>query len=756
MIKIITLYNSIILPGSTLYLKNDNINGMDYKNSQINDEVLLILSKEKVVSDFNTDSFYEMGVVGTIIDKKNGITTIQTRSRVKLDLINPLGNGKFEIKFTEAPEIDDISNEEERNMLTRIKMSLSDFVKKYEWGFFARAYIMQWNNLSEIACSLNDIVKLNSDEKYDLLKENSRSKRCKEIEKIIYEYINIEKINNEANTKTKEDTEKLYREHALKKQIEYLQSELDNMHPEGQSDISKFEQKIKESNMNEYAKKEAEKVINRMKQEGSNSQEYGMLYDYIDFLTTLSWKKEEYSNIDLEKAKKVLDQNHYGLKKVKKRIIEEIAVMNLNKRWSGSILLFVGPPGTGKTSIADAIAKSMNRKYVRVALGGIRDEAEIRGHRRTYVGALPGRILDGISKSGVSNPVMVLDEVDKLITSYDGDPASALLEVLDPEQNSTFTDHYLNVPYDLSDVFFICTANSIEKIPEALLNRMEVIEFNGYSPLEKMQIGKKHLIPQVLSKNGLTKKQLSITDTGLNKIISSYTMESGVRNLKRLLEHLCREVAVRIVSNEEVKVTVTAKNVKDYIEDKEIRHNKAIKNNKYGIVTGLAWTSAGGEILFVESVFTKGSGKTIITGHLGDVMKESVQIAISLVKEIYPDKSKVFKDNDLHIHVPEGATPKDGPSAGITITTTLASLITKKKVSEQIAMTGEVSLRGNVMPIGGLPEKLMAAERAGIKTVFIPKDNEVDLKDVPSEVKDKLEIISVKEVKEVLSKLNLI
>ena len=756
MIKIITLYNSIILPGSTIYLKNDNINGMDYKNSQVNDEVLLILSKERIVSDFNKKSFYEMGVVGTIIDKKNGITTIQTRSRVKLDLINPLGEGKFEIKFTEAPEIFDISNEEERNMLTRIKMSLSDFVKKYEWGFFARAYIMQWNNLSEIACSLNDLVKLNPDEKYALLKENSRSKRCKEIEKIIYEYINIEKINNEANTKTKEDTEKLYREHALKKQIEYLQSELDNMHPEGQSDISKFEQKIKESNMNDYAKREAEKVINRMKQEGSSSQEYGMLYDYIDFLTSLSWKKEEYSNIDLEKAKKVLDENHYGLKKVKKRIIEEIAVMNLNKRWSGSILLFVGPPGTGKTSIADAIAKSMNRKYVRVSLGGVRDEAEIRGHRRTYVGALPGRILDGISKSGVSNPVMVLDEVDKLIASYDGDPASALLEVLDPEQNSTFTDHYLNVPYDLSDVFFICTANGIDKIPEALLNRMEVIEFNGYSPLEKMQIGKKHLIPQVLSKNGLTKKQLSITDTGLNKIISSYTMESGVRNLKRLLEHLCREVAVRIVSNEEEKVTVTANNVKNYIEDKEIRHNKAIKNNKYGIVTGLAWTSAGGEILFVESVFTKGSGKTIITGHLGDVMKESVQIAISLVKELYPDKSKLFKDNDLHIHVPEGATPKDGPSAGITITTTLASLITKKKVSEQIAMTGEVSLRGNVMPIGGLPEKLMAAERAGIKTVFIPKDNEVDLKDVPSEVKDKLEIISVKEVKEVLNKLNLI
>ncbi len=756
MIKIITLYNSIILPNSTLYLRNDNITGMDYKTSKINDEVLLILSKERLINDFNMDAFYSMAVVGTIIDKKNGITIVETRNRVKIDLITPLGEGKFEIKFTENPEIMDISEEEEKNKLANLKSSIAEFVNKYEWGFFARAYIMQWNNLNEIICSLNDLLSLNKDEKYSLLEESSLKKRYNEIERIIYEYINIEKVNSEANNKVKEENEKIYKEHALKKQIEYLQNELDNMHPDSISDISKFENIIKESNMNEYARKEAEKVINRLKQEGSSSQEYGMLYDYIDFLTTLSWNKEKYIQIDINKAKKILDENHYGLKKVKKRIIEEIAIMNLNKRWSGSILLFVGPPGTGKTSIADAISKSMNRKYVRVSLGGIRDEAEIRGHRRTYVGALPGRILDGINKSGVSNPVMVLDEVDKLITSYDGDPASALLEVLDPEQNFSFTDHYLNVPYDLSDVFFICTANSIEKIPEALLNRMEVIEFNGYSSLEKLHIAENHLIPQVLKKSGLTKKQLTITTSGINKIISSYTMESGVRNLKRLLEHLSREVAVRIVSNEKSKVTITSKNVKDYIDDKEIRHNKAIKNKKSGIVTGLAWTSAGGEILFIESLFTKGSGKIIITGHLGDIMKESVQIAISLVKEFYPDKVKLFKDNDLHIHVPEGSTPKDGPSAGITITTALASLVSKKKVSENIAMTGEVSLRGNVMPIGGLPEKLMAAVRAGIKTVFIPEDNIVDLKDVPNEVKEKLEIISVKEIKEVLNKLGLI
>ena len=463
----------------------------------------------------------------------------------------------------------------------------------------------------------------------------------------------------------------------------------------------------------------------------------------------------EYTEIKISKAKKILDKNHYGLTKVKKRIIEEIAIMNLTKKQSGNILLFVGPPGVGKTSIASAIAQAMNRKYVRISLGGIRDEAEIRGHRRTYVGALPGRILDGISKCGVSNPVMVLDEVDKLSSSYNGDPSSALLEVLDPEQNSTFTDHYLNVPYDLSDVFFICTANSIEKIPEALLNRMEVIEFNGYSPIEKLHIAKNHLIPEVLSKNGLEKNQLSIHDSGLKKIISSYTMESGVRSLKRILTHLAREVAVKIVTGEDQNITITSKNVSRYIDSKEIKHDVATKNKKAGIVTGLAWTSAGGEILFIESIFTKGDGKTIITGQLGDVMKESVQIAISLVKEFYPDKVKLFQENDLHIHVPEGATPKDGPSAGITLTTTLASLLTGKIVSEKVAMTGEVSLRGNVMPIGGLPEKLMAAERAGIKTVFIPKDNVDDLKDVAKEVLDKLEIIPVSEVSEVLKKLKL-
>ena len=753
--KIIRLYNSIVLPNSKIFLKSEYAKALDGSYLEINDELFILIEKNKNYDVIKKDNFYDLGVSGKVIDKENGIVTIETENRIKIEYIDEISTGKYEIKITKLESINDITKEEEDLKVEKIKNEIISFVGKYEWGFFARSYIMHWNSLNEIISALSDLILLTQEEKYKLLEYDSNKKRFEEIEKIIYEYINIAKVNDEADDKEKEETEKIYREHALKKQIEYMQGELDKMHPEEISDIKKFEEKIEKEEMNELAKKEAKKVLNRMKQEGANSQEYGMLYDYIDFLTTLSWSKEKFNEIDIKNAEKILDENHYGLKKVKRRIIEEIAVMNLNKKHSGSILLFVGPPGVGKTSIASAIAEAMNRKYVRISLGGIKDEAEIRGHRRTYVGALPGRIMDAISKCGASNPVMVLDEVDKLSSSYNGDPSSALLEVLDPEQNSTFTDHYLNVPYDLSDVFFICTANSTDRIPDALLNRMEVIEFNGYSPIEKLNIAKNHLIPEVLSKNGLTKKELTISDSGLNKIISSYTMESGVRSLKRILTHLARVVAVKIVSGENNKIVVTSKNVQEYIDSREIIHDKATKNKKPGIVTGLAWTSAGGEILFIESLFTKGDGKITITGQLGDVMKESVKIAISLVKDLYPAKAKLFKQNDLHIHVPEGATPKDGPSAGITLTTTLASLLTNKKVSEKVAMTGEVSLRGNVMPIGGLPEKLMAAERAGIKTVFIPKDNVRDLKDVAKEVLDKLEIISVSDVVEVLKKLNL-
>ena len=591
-------------------------------------------------------------------------------------------------------------------------------------------------------------LSLNNEERYLILQEDRLSVRTKMLEQIIYEYIEVTKVTTDARTQQQEDYQKLYKEQALQKQIDYLQKELDEMHPEKVSDLRKFELRIAEAGMNETAKKEAGKILNRLKNEGTNGQEAGMLYDYLDFVTGLSWKKEEQKEIDLDEAEKILSEDHFGLKKVKERMIQQIAVMNLKKQQSGSILLFVGAPGTGKTSIGKSIAKALGRKYVRVSLGGVRDEADIRGHRRTYLGAMPGRIMDGIQKSGVSNPVMVLDEVDKLSASYNGDPAAALLEVLDPEQNNTFTDHYMNVPYDLSDVLFICTANSLDTIPAPLLNRMEVIQYQGYTPREKFEIAKRHLLKKSLKGVGLQAENVEITDEALEKIISDYTREAGVRGLKKRLDTLCRIAAVHLVKGKGEKISVGKEDLREYLDMNPLHRREVQEEGKPGIVTGLAWTAVGGEILYIESMFTKGEGKLNITGQLGDVMKESAQIAISLVKSMFPDKAKLFKENDLHIHVPDGATPKDGPSAGITLTIALASLVTGQAVSPRIAMTGEVSLEGLVNPIGGLPEKLMAAERAGVKTVLIPKANEDDLRDVPDEVKEKLQILPVKTVEE--------
>ena len=543
----------------------------------------------------------------------------------------------------------------------------------------------------------------------------------------------------------------MVRESAIRKQMEYLQKELDEMHPENVSDIRRLELKIQESGMNDTARQEATKLLNRLKQEGTNGTETGMLYNYLDFLTSLSWKKEPAKTNDLDEAEHILEEDHFGLAKVKNRILQQIAVMNLKKEQSGSILLFVGAPGTGKTSIGQSIARALKRNYVRVSLGGIRDEADIRGHRRTYIGAMPGRIMDAIQKSGVSNPVMVLDEVDKLSTSYNGDPASALLEVLDPEQNSTFTDHYMNVPYDLSDVLFICTANTVDSIPEPLLNRMEVIQFQGYTPIEKLQIAIRHLLPKAMEAVGITDKQLQVQEDAIRLIISDYTREGGVRGLKKRLESLCRAAAVSIARGKNDTLIITPDNVREYLDMHPMRHRNVKENAVPGIITGLAWTAAGGEILYIEALLTKGNGQVIITGQLGDVMKESVRLAISLVKRRFPDKTEAFQENDLHIHVPDGATPKDGPSAGITLITAIASLITDKAIDPYIAMTGEISLRGEVTAIGGLPEKLMAAQRAGVRQVLIPAENVEDLEDVPQETRNSLQIIPVENMDDVLS-----
>ena len=745
------IYNILFLPDVTYHFKKEFFTENASEQLEVGSELLFaFLRNEDDAEELDADHICPVGISARV-EAFGDDDSVQIRTLERVDLSDvEVENGQILADASIRAEVDDYTAEEEKAQFLRLRAALLKFVQGYQWGMWARSFILQRKNMYDLGSALSEYLNISPEEKYAIVETDSRRERCTLIEAAINEFMEVAKVSTEAKEAQKDDQEQLYREAAIKKQISYLQKELDELHPENISDTRKFEKKIEESGMNDEARKEAEKVLNRMKQEGKDSHEYGLLYDYLDFMTSLDWKAPQFTPIDLDRAEQILDEDHYGLKKVKERIIQQLAVMALNRKQYGSILLFVGAPGTGKTSIGQSIARALGREYVRISLGGIRDEAEIRGHRRTYIGAMPGRIMEGIKRSGVSNPVIVLDEVDKLAKDYGGDPASALLEVLDPEQNSTFTDHYMNVPYDLSNVLFVCTANSLDTIPEPLLNRMEVINFSGYTAVEKYQIARRHLLPKALDAMGIKKNALKVTDGAIRRIIDEYTMEAGVRDLKKLIDTLCRTAAVQLVKNEGTTLTVTKTNLEKYLGKKQLHHERKLSSPEPGVVTGLAWTRAGGEILFIESKLIPGKGKMIVTGQLGDVMKESIQIALSLVKSLYPKESKVLDDHDLHIHVPAGAVPKDGPSAGITLTTALASLLTGKKVRPEYAMTGEVSLRGGVMPIGGLPEKLMAAQRAGITKVLIPADNERDLDDVADEVKNKLEIVPVKKVTEVL------
>ena len=749
---VIPVYNMLLLPDANLYFQQNELRKISGSRSIVlNEKTIVILAKEKLdLKDMKEDSFYPIGVVGRVSDIREGFVTISLQYRVNLEnvFINP--DQTIKLSISRRNDTHDLDESEAREKLKDMINEMKKYASGFDWAKAADAYIDQVDSLNMAISMMSPWLKLNNEERYELLKEDSEKKRAEMIEKIMYEFLEVGRITNEATSSQQKEYQQMYREQAIKRQMEHLQKELDDMHPENVTDIQKFEKKIAESGMNDAARKEAEKVLNRLRQEGQQSVESGILYDYLDFVTSLSWKKEEPRHIDLDKARAILDEDHYGLDKVKDRIIQQIAVMNLKKQQSGSILLFVGAPGTGKTSIGKSIARSLGREYVRVSLGGVHDESDIRGHRRTYIGAMPGRIMDGIQKSGVSNPVMVLDEVDKLSDSYNGSPASALLEVLDPEQNNTFTDHYMNVPYDLSDVLFICTANTTDTIPAPLLNRMEVIQFNGYTPLEKKYIATRHLIPKSMEAMGIMKDQMTFSDEAVDTLINEYTREAGVRGLRKQIDTLCRMLAVKVSENPDEHIEITPDVVHEKMSGHPMIQSQILKDVKPGVVTGLAWTPVGGEILYIETLLTKGKGELIITGQLGDVMKESAMIALSLVKENFPEEYEKYKDHDLHIHVPSGAVPKDGPSAGVTMTTALASLFTNKPVDPHIAMTGEVALRGSVDPIGGLSEKLMAAQRAGVTKVFIPKENVTDLKEVSDEVKNKIEIIPVENIKEIL------
>lgn len=772
---VLPVYNVLAAPGSDIPISKDEYRRAVGRVPVVGEKVTMIFLKEKEMRfRLSEDSFFPIGLSGVITEiGEQGHLIVQTGERLTLCEIAIDQDQNIHLRVERRADIDDLDQAEAERHLKEVKQALIRFFANSQWDAMVRGMLSAWSSMGDIAGMMSRWMVNTPQERFAVLEEDGRAKREQMLEQMIYENLEFSRVNGEARSAQEADHQKIYRETAIKKQMEYLQRELEELHPEAISDLRKLELKVQDSGMNEEAKEEAEKVLNRLKQEGTRSAETGMLYEYLDYVTGLSWKKEKPSIISLTEAEAVLDEDHFGMKKVKERMLQQIAVMRLTGRQSGSILLFVGAPGTGKTSVGQSIARALKRAYVRVSLGGVRDEADIRGHRRTYIGAMAGRIIDGIRKSGVSNPVMVLDEVDKLASSYQGDPASALLEVLDPEQNAKFTDHYLNVPYDLSDVLFICTANTRNTIPEPLLNRMEVIPFQGYTRLEKFQIATRHLLPKAMKEIGITEQQFRLEDAALRTLIEAYTRESGVRELKRCIDHLCRAAAVEIVKRETEEVhqtetekahqvetekaiiTVTEENLDDYMDKHPLRGRKIESYVSPGIVTGLAWTASGGEILSIETMLVKGSGKIVITGRLGDVMKESAQIAVSKVKKLLPEQAKCFENHDLHIHVPDGATPKDGPSAGITLTVALASLVSEVAVPPDTAMTGEVSLQSKLHPIGGLSEKLMAAQRAGVTRVFIPPDNEEDLREVAEEVTNQLEIIPVKSVEEVLRKLGI-
>lgn len=607
---------------------------------------------------------------------------------------------------------------------------------------------------SRLADLIASNIGFKTDQAQAILEMRDPIEKLRKISEILAREIQLLTIQQKIQTEARGEIDKTQREYFLREQLKAIQKELGDMDERGE-EIREFRKKIEASQMPENVMKEAEKQLRRLEKMHPDSAEAGTIRTYLEWLTELPWAKSTKDQIDIKSAKKVLDEDHYNLEKIKERILEYLSVRKLKEKMKGPILCFIGPPGVGKTSLGRSIARALGREFVRMSLGGVRDEAEIRGHRRTYVGALPGRIIQGIKQAGTNNPVFMLDEIDKIGMDFRGDPSSALLEVLDPEQNNSFVDHYLAVPFDLSNVMFITTGNLADTIPGPLRDRMEILYLSGYTEEEKIEISKKYLIPKQLEEHGITKKVLNISDSAIRQIISHYTREAGVRNLEREIANLCRKVAKQIAEGKKKRFVITANNIQKFLGVPKYLPEEEMKKDEVGVCTGLAWTEAGGDVLYVEATVMKGKGSLTLTGQLGDVMKESAQAALSYVKsraeklKINPD---FFSKIDLHIHVPAGAIPKDGPSAGITMATAIASAITGRPVRRDIAMTGEVTLRGRVLPVGGLKEKTLAAKRMGIKTIIIPRRNKKDLEDMPKYVKEGMNFILVDTMDEVIEK----
>lgn len=700
--------------------------------------------------------------VGTIAYIKQVVKLPQNLLRVLVEGTGRATLVKFEQEFpfirSEITPVDEEEMQMPEPVMEAMHRSLKELFHRYcmENGKVSKelvAQILNIDNVEELVEQIAVNIPLSYQNKQKILEALTLEERYEVLGAILGNEIEIMQIGRDLQKKVKARIDKNQREYILREQLKLIREELgeDNT----ADDAEEFKKKLQELQAGDEVKEKISKEIERFKNTNSNVSENAVLRGYIETMLALPWEKKSTDSDDMKEAWKVLQEGHYGLKDVKERVMEFLSVRKLTHKGKSPILCLVGPPGTGKTSIARSIAEAMHKKYVRICLGGVRDEAEIRGHRKTYVGAMPGRITAALQQAGVSNPLMLLDEIDKTSSDYKGDTSAALLEVLDPEQNSRFMDHYIEVPQDLSEVLFIATANDVQGIPRPLLDRMELIEIAGYTENEKEHIAKEHLIPKQMEENGIEKGKLTIQSAALKKIINNYTKEAGVRNLERTIGQICRKTARLIMEEDKKKVTVTSKNLSDFLGKEHFNYLMANKKDEIGISRGLAWTQVGGDTLQIEVNVMPGKGELMLTGQLGDVMKESAQAGITYIRSIASDykvEPEFFQENDIHVHIPEGAVPKDGPSAGITMATAILSAIIKKPVRADLAMTGEITLRGRVLPIGGLKEKLLAAKYAKIKEVLVPAENKPDIQELDKEITDGLTITFVSSMKEVLNK----